>query len=217
MKLFFDTETTGLPRWDTNETSPLQPRMVQLGMIVTEDDGNVVFSLGSIIRVEEPIPDAAAVVHGITTEISQSRGLPITILLDLFYGWARRCDEIIAHNIKFDRLVISSELSRLGLTFPPKAQFCTMLASTGLCKIPKRNGYKWPKLSEAYEFFFGEPLKDAHDALVDVQACKRIYFEGLKPQNDCGAANSLKGSFNAPIFEPPKSLVSVLIEATKPV
>jgi hypothetical protein len=55
-----------------------------------------------------------------------------------------------------------------------------MLSSTGICKIPKKQGYKWPKLSEAYQHFFGEELKDAHDALVDVMACKRIYFEGLK-------------------------------------
>jgi DNA polymerase III epsilon subunit-like protein len=180
MKLFFDTETTGLPVWSEPENSPNHPRMVQLGMVVCEDNGDVVFSLGSIVHVEDPISSAASDIHGITTEISHTRGMPVELLTTLFLKWASECDEIIAHNIKFDRLILTAELSRLGVLFPAKMQYCTMLASTNICKIPKARGYKWPKLSEAYEYFFKEKLVDAHDALVDVMACKRIYFEGLK-------------------------------------
>ena len=40
-----------------------------------------------------------------------------------------------------------------------------------LILIAKKNGqkgYKWPKLSEAYQYFFNEAFVDAHDALGDV-------------------------------------------------
>ena len=65
-------------------------------------------------------------------------------------------------------------------TLDDKKEYCTMLQSTNICKIvSNRSTYKWPKLEEAYMHFFGEELIGAHDALTDVMACKRIYFEGL--------------------------------------
>jgi DNA polymerase-3 subunit epsilon len=42
-------------------------------------------------------------------------------------------------------------------------------------KAAGRKGPKSPKLSEAYRHFLGEDLIGAHDALVDVRACRRIY------------------------------------------
>jgi hypothetical protein len=52
-----------------------------------------------------------------------------------------------------------------------------MNAKTSICKLEQKNGkagYKWPKLREAYFHCFGEELKDAHDALVDVRATARV-------------------------------------------
>ena len=39
-----------------------------------------------------------------------------------------------------------------------------------------RDQFKAPKLAEACRYFFGEDLVGAHDALVDVRACARLYF-----------------------------------------
>ena len=63
--------------------------------------------------------------------------------------------------------------------------YCTMRASQDLSKLAPTaamaaSGRLWnkpPKLGEAYQHFFGEDLSGAHDALVDVVACKRIYLE----------------------------------------
>lgn len=35
---------------------------------------------------------------------------------------------------------------------------------------------KAPKLAECVKHFFGEDLAGAHDALVDVRACARVFF-----------------------------------------
>lgn len=51
MKLFFDTETTGLINWKIPFDE--QPeRMVQLGMILTDDNLNTIHEVGLIIKPE---------------------------------------------------------------------------------------------------------------------------------------------------------------------
>jgi hypothetical protein len=62
-----------------------------------------------------------------------------------------------------------------------KSTFCTMEKSTNLVKLPGKYGkYKWPKLVELYKFLFNEELTGAHDALVDILATRRCYYELLK-------------------------------------
>ena len=57
-----------------------------------------------------------------------------------------------------------------------------MQASTDYCAIPSNSpygGYKWPKLEELYRKLFGCMFDNAHDALADVEATKKCYFELL--------------------------------------
>ena len=60
-----------------------------------------------------------------------------------------------AFNRKFD----VDFLSHYGIKFP-KLLPCPMIVSTPICKLPKANsrygGYKWPKVEEAYKYFFPE-------------------------------------------------------------
>jgi DNA polymerase III epsilon subunit-like protein len=97
-------------------------------------------------------------------------------------------DMLIAHNIDFDVLIMMAAFSRMsekfaqavaGLERVRKAQtYCTMKETTNICKLPGSYGkFKWPKLTEAHEHFFGTPVEGAHDAMTDVRACKRIFFE----------------------------------------
>jgi hypothetical protein len=57
-----------------------------------------------------------------------------------------------------------------------------MLGLTNVLQIPNSakwkgaDKYKWPRLSEAYKFFFGRDFEDAHDAAVDSKACAEVYF-----------------------------------------
>lgn len=58
--------------------------------------------------------------------------------------------------------------------------FCTMRSTTEVTKIgynPKYKSYKWPKLEELHRVLFGEPITGAHNAMVDVQATLRCFFE----------------------------------------
>jgi hypothetical protein len=55
---------------------------------------------------------------------------------------------------------------------------CTMLTLTPVCKIPKKDGRvgnKWPKLEEAYPYIFGEMFPNAHNAMIDIEATRRVF------------------------------------------
>ena len=55
---------------------------------------------------------------------------------------------------------------------------CTMIRSTDYCQLPGRYGkYKWPKLEELHFKLFGESFEGAHDALADIRATMRCYYE----------------------------------------
>lgn len=182
MKLFFDTETTGKAFFKLPATSTSQPRIVQLAALLCANDGREMASVNVIIRPDGwTIPKEASDIHGITTETADECGVPIRGALDVLIAMAYRADTTIAHNIDFDALVVASELFRDGNRFQmPQQRFCTMHATTNLCKLPGPYGFKWPKLIEAHQHLFGTGFEDAHDAMADVRACARIYFEITK-------------------------------------
>lgn len=63
----------------------------------------------------------------------------------------------------------------------PKELPCPMKLSTNICKLPNsRGGYKWPKVQEAYDFFFGkndyvEKHRGADDAMHEAQIVYELY------------------------------------------
>lgn len=201
--LFFDTETTGLPSSYTDHTAPDCPHIVQLAAILTDDQNNELGRMCAIVRPDlrglrieetaqdgdmqttEPpfryfrtlrpsflIPPEASNIHGITQDIALTVGLPLLRVLLPFERLVSKTDIHIAHNIKFDRLMVKAAYHRLNLSHPlPDTWNCTMLMSQ------KVMGGRWPKLAKAYQHFFGEELAGAHDAMIDCEACRRIYFE----------------------------------------
>ena len=71
MYLFFDTETSGLPKSWKAPPSDVDnwPHAVQVGWVLCKPDGSVEEERDAIVKPDGwTIPDAAARVHGITTE-----------------------------------------------------------------------------------------------------------------------------------------------------
>ncbi|KVD80766.1 hypothetical protein WS62_25945 [Burkholderia sp. ABCPW 14] len=50
-----------------------------------------------------------------------------------------------------------------------------------------RNHAKSPNLAETYEFFTGKKLEGAHNAAVDLAACKAVYF-GIQTHHEAMAS-----------------------------
>lgn len=182
MYLFFDTETTGIPKNYKAPASDLKnwPRLVQIAWLVADASGN---ELGSAEHTVKPegytIPPAASKIHGITTEAALRDGLAIDAVLDATVKAIGAASALIAHNIAFDEKILGSELLRAGYPnhVEDKQRLCTMQAATNYCRIRGPYGYKWPTLQELYQKLFREEFTGAHRALSDVRACARCYFE----------------------------------------
>ena len=178
--LTFDTETTGFLASGKDKTDPAQPRIVQLAALLKDGD-KVLGQMNFMIKPDGwTVPFGAANVHGITTDIAEANGIPIVIALNVFNRFATLADLAVAHNFPYDDTVIQAEFARIGRVSAhvSKPSFDTMIASTDICKIPsKRGGFKYPKLIEAYKFFFGKEFDGAHNAMNDVEACAQIHEE----------------------------------------
>jgi DNA polymerase III subunit epsilon len=174
--IFFDTETTGIGKAD---------RIVQLAWLVSDRHGRILRSQNHIIRPEGfTIPYNATKIHGISTEKAQKVGQPVNFVLNDFSSDVLKCKALVAHNIKFDLRMMRHELamSNIDCGINDKVHLCTMKSSTNWCELPKpsgRAGFKSPKLMELHQLLFLEGFQGAHDALADVRATHRCFFELL--------------------------------------
>lgn len=182
MYLFFDTETTGLPiNWNAPiSDSSNWPRIVQIAWAHYNDKGKEIKSKTYIIKPENFfIPIESARVHGITTEIANEAGIELKAALNEFATAIKEAQYLIAHNISFDEKIVGAEYLRKNmqnnLQFIKK--ICTMESSVNFCKIPGNDKYKFPKLDELYFKLFNTHFSNAHNALVDVRACAKCFFE----------------------------------------
>ena len=185
--LFFDTETTGIP---VNRYAPLTdfanwPRLVQLAWVRTDETGQILDEFETIVKPSGfSIPPEAANIHGISTERALAEGMALEQALGTMeakLGLERLT--LVAHNLDFDEKGLAVEWLRLNrpevkdrfLSLPRR---CTMLETMYFCNLPGKWGKpKWPKLEELHIKLFGLGIPDAHDALVDVRATVKCFFE----------------------------------------
>lgn len=182
--LFFDTETTGKANFGKPGSDPIQPLPVQLGLILIEDR-RAVAKANLLVHQPRPIEPKAQEVHGISAETARDCGVSLETALFVFDDLASKAHLIVAHNMNFDirvmeqTYVATGHHDELWPTIAGVERFCTMHACTNILKLPKDKGYggfKWPKLAECVRHFFNEEIDGAHDALVDVEACARVFF-----------------------------------------
>ncbi len=185
--LFFDTETSDLPKFKLPNNHPSQPWVVQLAAKLISDAGDVLTSVNLMCKSNGlPIAKGAQDTHGISVELADQYGYDAVQVLDMFFSLCQRADSIVAHNISFDKRLISIMAHRAEMrdlyteSFISKSMECTMRSTTKFCALPfpsGRRGNKWPKLEELYKILFNEELVGAHDAMIDVDATVRCYFE----------------------------------------
>jgi DNA polymerase-3 subunit epsilon len=175
--LFFDIETTGKANFKAPPEAEYQPRIVQLGALLCDENATDISAVNLFVKPISDIPSEASSIHGITTEFAQSHGVKLYHVLQVYWGLVSAADLIVAHNIDYDSFVIEGETRRVDADGQDKPGFCTMKAMTPVCKIPGNYGdFKWPKLAEAYRHAFGKDFDGAHDAMSDIRATKEVYF-----------------------------------------
>lgn len=180
--LFFDTETTGLPK---NYKAPVAdlnnwPRLVQIAFLLYDYYGNKILEGDYIIKPNGfSIPIEASRIHGITTERANREGKSLSEVLHQFYDLVEKADCIVAHNMQFDEKIVGAEFLRNNMhnNISAKSKICTMESTTDFCAIKGPYGNKWPTLSELHNKLFGTGFEEAHNAAVDINATAKCFWE----------------------------------------
>jgi len=182
MYLFFDTETTGLPYGSVSDYEKW-PRIIQIAWLLADENKDIKSKNSYIIRPEGyGIPKRVIKIHGITMKRALEEGVELDYALHRFLADANFAKLLVAHNIAYDLGVVRGELFRKKIPDFLKGypQFCTMTSKQVLdyCKSFRSNGSRQcPSLSELYFLLFGKKLDNAHDALIDAEACANCFFE----------------------------------------
>lgn len=180
--LFFDTETTGLPKNYKAPESDLSnwPRMVQLAYLLYDQKNGIVSNGNYIIKPNGfDIPIESSRIHGINTDRALKEGTDLSIVLDDFKSMLDKSDYLVAHNIEFDKKIVGAEFLRNGNhnPIPSKKMICTMESTTNYCAIEGKYGYKWPSLQELHFELFNNNFEEAHDASIDVSITYKCFVE----------------------------------------
>ena len=168
--LVFDTETNGFP------TGGVQPRIIQIAWQVYTPEEELLYECCSLIKPDGwTVPDKKFwIENNLSTERCEKEGNPMTMLLDIFCSDVKSygVEIMVAHNLDFDAPILAAEMGIYGKIADRKLKkVCTMKSSAA------HFGGKWPKLIELHNRLFNISFEGAHDALADVKACAKCYFE----------------------------------------
>lgn len=181
--LFFDCETNGLPISYGASYADVDnwPRIIQLAWILADQDAEVLEQHSALIKPDgwEIPSEKFWIDNGFSTARSLEHGLPMDGVLDRFMASKGVADVLVAHNLNFDHRIVWAEIIRSGRQ--PRSgmhKICTMQSSTSFCKLPgKGKSFKWPKLEELHRTLFGEGFEGAHDAMADITATAKCFYE----------------------------------------
>jgi len=190
MYLIFDTETTGLPkRWDAPITDTGNwPRCVQIAWQLHDEMGKLIEHQDYLIKPEGfNIPFDAESIHGISTELAETEGLPMAEVLEKFNLALSKSKFIVGQNLKFDINIMGCEFHRFGIASSmssmPVLDTCTEITAS-LLQLPGGRGgkFKLPTLTELHSYLFNTPFGEAHNATADVEATTRCFFELIRTE-----------------------------------
>ena len=173
--LIFDTETTDLVKVSMTPLNR-QPRMIEFFGLVMED--GVEKETCSFLCDPE---------MQISAEITRITGIAPAMLVgqptfakiaDKISALIMSCDEVVAHNLKFDKSIIDMEFARLSekITLAWPRLTCTVEATEYI------KGFRL-SLMALHEHLFEEAFKGAHRAETDVRALTRC-FSRLRENGD---------------------------------
>lgn len=169
----FDLETTGL--------SPEKDGIVEIGalrIVGGQLQENLKFE--TLVRPTSPtgepmlIHPRAQAVHGISDQMV-SQAPTIAEVLPEFLNWVGD-SVVVAHNISFDGSFMRANARRLGLTWQPAAELCTVQLSRRA--FPRERAHNLTVLAERLGLQFAEGGR--HRSLGDVQVTAQAYLRLLE-------------------------------------
>lgn len=187
--LVFDTETTGIPKHPNSKMS-VQPRIIEFGGLLIDEDGVELEELSLIINPQMEIEPIITKITGLTNDDLRDKPLFVDVYSEIA-AMFEKADCLIAHNLPFDSTMIQLELQRnsiRNIDFPwPIFNCCTVQLN-----MPEY-GYR-PKLTELYEEVIGKKLEQTHRATDDCRALVEIvikekYLEKIRKFNSAAKSS----------------------------
>ena len=161
----FDTETTGISRWD---------EICQIAAV--EYVGGVKMRVLKlyICPTCEMNPWAEGV-HGLSMDFLVEHGLAPEDAMRQFFAFVGEDALLVAHNAKFDLRMLRQECAKFGLEFAPEGlETCDTLALARF-RRPDLDCYALGHLIDV----LGLDAENSHDALDDAYACAKVFFNML--------------------------------------
>lgn len=163
----FDTETTGI---DTS-----QARVVSSTIALLGSGGEVTERYDWLINPGVEIPQAAANVHGITTEVARASGVEAAVgisqIVAQMLQMLDRGVPLVAYNAPFDLTLLRAEAQRHGVAWPD--EIAPVIDPLIIDKQFDRYR-KGKRTLEVVAAHYGVPLGLAHDAGEDAIAAGRV-------------------------------------------
>lgn len=144
MIIYLDTETTGLRPGN----------ICQLSYVM--QDKNIITAKNFYFEVDS-VEYGALAVHGLSVEklkvLSNGKRF-CDCILEIEKDF-NRAGVIVCHNVSFDFMFLRTEFENCFRQFVFNESFCSMKKLTPITKLARSKGvgYKYPKLSEACEYF----------------------------------------------------------------
>ena len=148
--------------------------------------GNLIEAQDYLVKPEGfNIPYDAEQIHGISTELAEKNGIPLSDVLEKFNVALSKTQFVVGQNVDFDLNIMGCEFYREStattLNELPVLDTCTEKTAL-LCKIPGGRGgkFKLPTLTELHNHLFGTAFAEAHNATADVEATTRCFLELIR-------------------------------------
>lgn len=168
---FFDTETTWFVNPKTN--------IIQIWMIIEDTETWEIIEIDELFKPNEPIPPKLTEIHWINDDMVKDKPLFIEKLW-LYLKLLRECNYIVCHNTDFDLWMIQVELNKSNIEERHKNKYIEIFEEKSICTMKswrKTINDKYPKLWDIFFEKFWENFDNAHNAMCDVRATKKVFWK----------------------------------------
>ncbi|WP_258104556.1 3'-5' exonuclease [Marinoscillum sp. MHG1-6] len=178
--LFVDVETSGMPSSIKSPITRLDkwPYLIQIAWQIYDFERNLIKTENHFVYEEGiSIDIESQKIHGITLDELRIKGKPRRLVIERFIADYNYYNPIlVGHFVELDHKMLQVAMIRSGLEniLADARSFCTMIASKAM--NPFKKG-KYLKLEELYNRLFVSKIDRTHDALLDVQATVKCYFQ----------------------------------------
>ncbi len=162
--VFLDLETTGL--------QVLRDRIVQIALIKYQANGGEPIEMQMLVNPGIPISEEAMAVHGITPDDLRNKPTFQQVGQSI-YEFIGDADLGGYNSARFDIPMLTEEFARIGIQFDMSKRRQIDVQRIFYKMEPRT-------LRAAMQFYCGQELTDAHDAMADVKATVEVFKGQLR-------------------------------------